>query len=470
MTEGFSAAVLEWRKEREEEEAHLKGEDVPLDTDANEIRRLAALPPLDYERQREARAKMLKVRVSELDKLVEKERAAGEKIVAAGDFDDPEPHRDPVKLNKLLDEIETAIARFIVCDEETRIAATLWVVLTWNVEHVDIVPIAAINAPDKQCGKTQLLTFIGRTCRRNLPASNISPAAMFRAIEKWNPTLTIDEADTFLSANEELRGIINSGHTRDTAFVVRAVGDGANMDVQRFSTFGSKAIAGIGKLQDTIMDRSIVLTLRRKLKTENVERLRHAGKGFFETIRAKLARAAVDYGRKIGQARPDLPDELSDRAQDNWEPLLAIADLAGEQWGKRARHAAVKISNIDNAELSTGQEILKSVRDVFERHRWGNLSNEALLASLIEEPDLPWQTYNNGKPLTASQLRKKLAEYGVASKKVHCVVMGKSLQGFPCWRFVEPWTRYLSGDPPDALLRKAEEETAKGAAAGRDND
>lgn len=41
----------------------------------------------------------------------------------------------------------------------------------------------------------------------------------------WKPTMLIDEADTFLCDNDELRGVLNTGHTRATAYVIRTVGE-----------------------------------------------------------------------------------------------------------------------------------------------------------------------------------------------------------------------------------------------------
>src|SRR5260221_610896 len=80
-----------------------------------------------------------------------------------------------------------------------------------------------INSPEKGCGKTTVLDVVGRTCSRPLFTSNITPAALFRVVEAVQPTLLIDEADSFAAENEELRGVINSGHTRSGAFVIRTV-------------------------------------------------------------------------------------------------------------------------------------------------------------------------------------------------------------------------------------------------------
>ena len=115
--------------------------------------------------------------------------------------------------------------------------------------------------------------------------------------------------------NEKLRGMINCGHTRDSAHIIRVVDDEFTPTV--FNVWGAKALAGIGHLSDTIMDRAIILELRRKLPHESIERLRHAESLVFKTLSAKLARFAADYAHSVQQTRPELPDSLNDRAQDN---------------------------------------------------------------------------------------------------------------------------------------------------------
>lgn len=187
-------------------------------------------------------------RVSTLDKEVAKARAADEEkqVDLCADI---EPCAEAVDVGELLDDVRATIGRFIVCDPSTATAAALWIALTWVIERAQVAPLAIITAPEKGCGKSQLLDVIGRLSKRPLFASNISPAATFRIIEARTPTLLIDEADAFFKENEELRGIINSGHTRTSAYVIRTVGD--NFEVKQFSTWGAKAIAGIGRLPET---------------------------------------------------------------------------------------------------------------------------------------------------------------------------------------------------------------------------
>ena len=131
----------------------------------------------------------------------------------------------------------------------------------------------------------------------------------------------------FIRNNEELRGILNSGHTRDLAFVIRNVAVGDDHEPRRFSTWGAKAIALIGKLPDTLADRSIEVRLKRKLPGESVEKVRHADPELFHSLAQRCARWAADHIDQIRAARPSMPEALNDRAQDSWEPLIAIAEL-----------------------------------------------------------------------------------------------------------------------------------------------
>jgi putative DNA primase/helicase len=326
--------------------------------DDEEIARLAALPPLEYERTRKDVAERLGARPTILDKLVGNSRKDKDGGIA---FDEPDPWPHPIDPAQLLSEIAATVQRFIVCNDETAHAVALWVPMTWMIDVVQVAPLAVITAPEKRCGKSQLLILLGKLVCRPLTASNISPSALFRSIDAWKPTLLVDEADAFMRENEELRGLLNCGHTRDNAYIVRVVGE--NFTPTRFNVWGAKALAGIGHLADTIMDRSIALELRRKLPHEEVERLRHTEPGVFETLASKLARFAQDFREAVRVSRPNLPPSLNDRAQDNWEPLLAIADVAGAPWPELAWKAALKLSGAESPTLSIGTELLADIQE-----------------------------------------------------------------------------------------------------------
>lgn len=352
------------------------------------------------------------------------------------------PWPDPVEPMLLLNEISCLVKRFIVCEQEVVTAATLWIAMTWFMDVIHVAPIAVITAPEKRCGKSQLLHLMSLMVCRPIPASNISPSALFRSIDQWQPTILIDEADAFMKDNEELRGIINAGHTRLSAYVIRSVGK--DFITKRFNVWSAKAIAGIGKPTATIVDRGIILELRRKLAHESVDRLRHVDPTVFQIITAKLARFAQDYSERVRAARPDLPNTLGDRAQDNWEPLLAIASMAGNNWTKLAYNAANKISgNIDPSE-SIGVELLADIDTVISTVKSTYITTADLLAGLCKDPERPWATYNRGLQMTARQLANLLREFRIVSYTIRLPNVG-TLKGYKFENFADAFARYIPG-------------------------
>ncbi len=201
-----------------------------------------------YDRVRTIFAKEMGIRPATLDSIIKQEKA----VVQEGEkspFQEITSWHEPVNPERLLTEISNTIKRFIVCEHETVIAATLWAVMTWFIDVIQVAPLAIITAPEKRCGKSQLLFLFSQIVKRPLAASNISPAALFRSIDAWQPTLLIDEVDTFMRENNELRGLINAGHTRTAAYIYRTTGE--DHTLTPFNLWGAKALAGIGKLNDT---------------------------------------------------------------------------------------------------------------------------------------------------------------------------------------------------------------------------
>ncbi len=186
---------------------------------------LAALPPIEYDRRREDAAKQLGVRVSTIDAEVDKRRPADADDTAntISLFADPEPWPDKVDGATLLEALAGAFTRHAVLPDGAAAVLALWVVHAHAHDAASISPILGLISPVKRCGKTTALSIVQALSPRALPAANITAAALFRVVEKWSPTVLIDEADTFLRDNDELRGVLNSGHNRATAFVVRTV-------------------------------------------------------------------------------------------------------------------------------------------------------------------------------------------------------------------------------------------------------
>ena len=167
----------------------------------------------------------MKIRVSTLDAEVEARRAklAEHTVTAPEAAPSPEPWTDAVDGAALLTELADMYKKYAVLPPGAPEALALWTLFTYVFDAADVNPRLQLTSPLMRCGKTRVLETLSLLASRPLPASNVSPSAIFRVIEQSAPTMLIDEADTFAKDNEELRGLLNSGHTRRTAFVLRSV-------------------------------------------------------------------------------------------------------------------------------------------------------------------------------------------------------------------------------------------------------
>jgi putative DNA primase/helicase len=289
-----------------------------------------------------------------------------------------------------------------------------------------------------------------------LPASNITAASLFRAIEKYKPTLLLDEADTFLHNNDELKGIINSGYRSSSSYVVRTVGD--DFEPKVFNTFGPKAIAQINTPQETIMDRGIIIEMRRKKPDEQSERLR--SDRIFEDLkhlRQKAMRWAKDSLASLTDWEPLIPNTLNDRAQDSWRPLLAIADLAGKRWSEYGRECAIKLSG-ENTEASKRALLLSDIKAIFEKSQAKRIASAEICAKLGDIEEHPWPEWRNGLPITVRQLARLLEPLGIRPKQLR---MGEAnIRGYELDDFTDVFSRYLPNMRSATQLQPAPDEAS----------
>jgi putative DNA primase/helicase len=359
-------------------------------------------------------------------------------------FAEPEPWPELVEGHALLRDIADTLSRYVALPPCAADAIALWAIHAHAIDAANVSPILALTSPEKRCGKTTALSLLGRLVPRPLISSNISPAALFRTVEKYRPTLLVDEADTFLREKDELRGLLNSGHTRDAAFAVRTAGD--DFDSRLFSTWSPKAIALIGHLPDTIADRSISIPMRRRAPGERVERLRLDRPGAFVDFRRRAGRWAADHLAQLRAADPDVPKDLSsDRAADNWRPLLAIADLAGGEWPELARKAALALSGVAaDTEESIRELLLADIRDAFGERE--EIFTEDLLGYLCGREERPWGEWKAGRQLSAVQLARLLKPFGVRPGPMRDGP--RTAKGYELRDFADAFSRYLPPSDP----------------------
>jgi Protein of unknown function (DUF3631) len=271
--------------------------------------------------------------------------------------------------------------------------------------------------------------------------------AIFRAIEIARPTLLIDEADTFLNDKSDLHGILNSGHRRNSAYVLRAVSIGDGYEPRKFSTWAAVAFAMIGRAPETLEDRSIPVALRRRRRDEAIVPFRHNDVDDLRRLASMTARWSRDVTGEIGRAVPIVPDGIHNRQADNWSPLLAIADVASGEWPERARHAAKTLTMVGAGEdQSNNILLLADVRNLFGTRPEGKITTRELIDALAAIEERPWSEWCRGRPITPAALAKLLAPFGVVP--VNLKMPGeKVLKGYRREHFEDEFARYL---PPPA--------------------
>jgi Protein of unknown function (DUF3631) len=358
-------------------------------------------------------------------------------------------------LAAILEDVERFIRRFVALTDAQVAAIALWVILSYAVEAFEVVPYLNIHSALKRSGKTLLLEVLAVLVRRPMLVADLSAAVLFRAVDERKPTLLFDEVDVIFGGKseraDELRGLLNAGYKRG-GVAMRVEMRGKEGVLRDFNVFGLKALAGIGQLPDTVDDRSIPLEMLRQARGSRVERFRTRGK-LEETapLRERMARWTAANLDELAQSWPTLPEELNDRQQDIWEPMFSLADLAGPEWGLRARAAARALhGDDDEADTQVAVLLLGHLRDLFgERQKPPALATETILEALVDNDAGPWARWwsvdsDHGRRSAASGLARVLKPFGIRSTKIK--VDGVALRGYRRDSFAESWTRYLPGE------------------------
>ncbi len=387
---------------------------------------------------------------------------------------DIQPFDSPVDGAALLDDLCGIMQRFVVLPKWGAETLALWTLHTYAFQLRDVCAYLGIESPEKRCGKTTLLAVLTRLVHRPVIAANISSSAFFRVIEELQPTLLIDEADTLLRGNDELRGILNAGCGRQTAYVVRVAmpalehkpqpppdrRPGSPSRLARYSCWCPKAIAAIGRLPETLADRCIRIRMQRKSFTESCERLRH-----LETtdLRRRCVRFISDQRDNIANAMPEVPGELDDRAADTWEPLLALADAAGGAWPDRARDAAFGLMDQEQPENFIGS-LLEDIFTLFIMDGGDRIMSRHLVERLniLEQDGRPWREFARGQTLDQQWLARQLRPYGICPLDMR--IGEQRGKGYRRSDFRDAFQRYIPPDTFTALLRIFREEIKAGHA------
>jgi hypothetical protein len=380
--------------------------------------------------------------VDDLLALARDKLSDSESISEAPRWDGPVP-----ETAALLTDIREYICRYVIVSDDEAFAVALWVTHTHAFSAAGSTPYLAINSAEPESGKTQLLEVLETLVANPWLTGRVTAAVLPRKINAVSPTLLLDESDTAFSGAPEysdaLRGILNTGY-RASGYTTLCVGQGASLTFQDFRTFCPKAIAGLGKLPDTVRSRSIPVRLKRRKTDEPIKTwLPSSEPNDAEVLRGKLAAWAQANAEALLKAQPERPEGLGDRAFDVWRPLLAIASLGGDDWTARAREVAKRLSGKASAPATDAVRALAKLRDLFADAE--RLSSATIVAELNADDALPFGDRRGGDGITARGLAAMLRAFDIAPRQVWLV--DRNVQGYRREDFADAFTRYLAPVP-----------------------
>ena len=406
------------------------------------IDELSRLNGFDYDRRRVEAARNLGVRRSSIDREVEARRQQRQEEAGPAPLFGHwvvEPWPEPVDTDALLLQIKRRLRRQIVFSDDEQVIAALWDLFSWVHEHATHSPKLLITSPEADSGKTTLCSLLGFMTPRALSCVEITEATLFRSIERWTPTLIVDEADTILINNEPLRAVINASWTRG-AVVPRCVGD--DHIPHAFPIFCPQVIGMKGKrLPHTTLTRCIIIELKRKLRDDRVEYFNGLDDAELAMLRQQALRWSLDHGDELKNAKPEMSEQFYNRLGDNYRMLFAIADLAGGEWPEKARGAAERLSGVIDV-ASRNVRLLAAIKAVFGTLE--AISSADLVGHLTADETAEWTEWKNGKPISQVQLANALDSFQIGPRQVW--IGEKQYRGYKRAWFEDAWKRYLKAE------------------------
>jgi hypothetical protein len=358
------------------------------------------------------------------------------------------PEWKPATGAEILDSVFRFVRRFVALTENQARIATLWAAHTHAMDAADCTPYLSVNSAEKSSGKTRLLEVLEILVREPWLTGRVTAAVLTRKIDAVRPTLLLDESDAAFGGEKEyaeaLRGVLNSGYRRGGKASC-CVGQGANTSYRDFETFCAKVIAGIGRLPDTVADRSMPIRLKRARQGEVKKLRKREAEREAAEIKARMAAWCATNLEKLRDARPDTPPELSDRQADCCEPLLAIGDLACGEWPNAARRALVQLCCEAQADdQSNGVRLLADIKQIFAEHGTDRISSADLVVALVAIETSPWAELSHGRPITAPKLARLLGRFGIAPGTIR--VEGSTPKGYYLRDFQDAFPRYVPAE------------------------
>jgi len=326
------------------------------------------------------------------------------------------PHLGRVGGAALWLRLRSFVARLLAEPASTIDVLALWVLHAWFVEAARpffVSPRLVLRGVDARADHARALRVLGWLAPAPLVVSRAIARHVLEAVAAERPTLLIDDNDGGTLYRRDMRAALTAGALCDGQFLVART---RRHPSGRLPCFAPAAIATTLTLPEDLRLRSIVVPMtpaaaavRRgpALGMPPVEVLR---------LRAELAafadQAAGRLSAQLTAGADALPRHVAGPSRDNWAPLLAIAQVLGEDVAARAVVAAVTLAEADVTPTSN-LALLADIRAVVPLDDKVGVTTAALLDTLTAEAELPWARIRRGARLDARELADRLRAFGV---------------------------------------------------------
>jgi Protein of unknown function (DUF3631) len=353
----------------------------------------------------------------------------------------PHPFEDPKFTPAGL--VEGIIAKYVSLQPHELVAVTLWTLHTHIFENYMVTPRLALISPVRECGKTTMLDLITKLGARTIKSDGVTAAALYHATDEGR-TSVIDEGDNMelaLRSNATLRLIMNSGH-RKGGSVPRMIKNRR----RNFNTFAPLAFGSIGGLHPSLMSRCIIIHMSRYSGDAPLRQF-----DINDTEDLDIVYSYVrQWARTVQLNRdPEIPEGVRGRSADNWRALIAIADSCGEDWGARARAAAVALSKHQDEESVI--LLFHHILAAFDTPWVDRMPGKVLCKRLGDMEDAPWGEWtglhDNQRPhrLTTRELARLLRPFRIYPRPIwplQRTATSKSARGYMRSQFEDVWRDY----------------------------
>jgi len=347
----------------------------------------------------------------------------------------------------LVQEVEKFVTQYLVLPGHVALPLALWVLGTYVFNLFDAFPYLAVLSPVKRCGKTRLLKVLKLLCSRPWPTLTPSEAALFRSIHAEKPTILLDEVEIFRNRKSEramwLLAILNAGFEKGTT-IARCIGE--SNKVEKFDVYCPKAFAAIERLPDTLADRSIIIEMQRKRKTDRTQRfnLRRVSRPA-KLLQDEIARLAKSENKALreGYDQAGALEFLEDREEDLFTPLFVVCAVFTPGRLGELKQCALALTGAKaeaDVDDSLSLRLLKDIRQVWPP-RQAHLSTQDLIGKLRGLEESPW---SNEVELTPRKVARMLRAFGVAPKTVR--LESDTAKGYSVSQFSQPFSSYVPSE------------------------